>query len=171
MDSNLRIQDEEDVFLVLQVQTADESLLVKSESLSHVQTSCRELQTKLLTQTQQTSLTKTQLAEANSTVAMMKEQEGQLYGEIAEMKRALEELLVSVEELNGQLAGKESANQELEAKIHEQNHELKELRERLTEALQFQESWQFRAVRAVSVCLHYPYYLLRGLVYLYNTAS
>nr|CAD7410833.1 unnamed protein product [Timema poppensis] len=107
----------------------------------------------------------------SSTVAMMKEQEGQLCGEIAEMKRALEELLVSVEELNGQLAGKESANQELEAKIHEQNHELKELQERLTEALQFQESWQFRAVQVVSVCLHYPYYLLRGLVYLYNTAS
>nr|CAD7431386.1 unnamed protein product [Timema monikensis] len=178
--SNLRVQDEEDVFVVLQVQTTDESLLIKSESLSHVQTSCRELQTKLLTQTQQTSLTKTQLAEANSTVAMMKKQESQLHGEIAEMKRALEEL-------NSQLASKVSANQELEVKIHQQNpvrtidqtnrlfsvisHELKELQERLKEALQCQESWQFRAVRAISVCLHYPYYLLQGLVYLYNTAN
>nr|CAD7407002.1 unnamed protein product [Timema cristinae] len=162
--SSLPLEDEEDVFVVLQVQTTDESLLIKSESLSHVQTSCRELQTKLLTQTQQTSLTKTQLAEANSTVAMMKKQESQLHGEIAEMKRALEEL-------NSQLASKVSANQELEVKIHQQSHELKELQERLKEALQCQESWQFRAVRAISVCVHYPYYLLQGLVYLYNTAN
>ncbi|CAG2053498.1 unnamed protein product [Timema podura] len=171
LQSLLTSGDEEDVFLVLQVQTTDESLIIKSESLSHVQTSCRELQTKLLTQTQQTSLTKTQLAEANSTVAMMKKQECQLRGEIAEMKRTLGELLVSVEELESKLASKVLANQELEVKIHEQNRELKELRERLSEALQCQESWQFRAVRVVSLCLHYPYYLLQGLVYLYNTAN
>nr|CAD7444421.1 unnamed protein product [Timema bartmani] len=113
-----------DLLAYYRVQTTDESLIIKSESLSHVQTSCRELQTKLLTQTQQTSLTKTQLAEANSTVATMKKQECQLRGEIAEMKRTFGELLVSVEELESKLASKVSANQELEVKIHEQNFPL-----------------------------------------------